>query len=433
MEEVVYQGGRLAGSVNIPPSKSAAHRAILCAALSGKPCVVSNLSASEDMKATIGAIKALGCDCAEQEKAGTLQIKGREQVEKAEIHCLESGSTLRFLIPVAAALGMEAVFQGSGRLPQRPLGVYEDLLPAHGVKLRTSGGLPLGIAGRLRGGKYTLPGDVSSQFITGLMFALPLLEEDSEIMLSSPLESAGYVDLTIQILFEFGILVEPVKGGWQVPGRQRYRARDYRVEGDWSQAAFFLCMAALSPSGDPLFIRGLRPDSKQGDKACVKLFQQFGLQVEDTEEGMRAWNPNWREPFGGRKGISIDAAQIPDMVPALAVCGALSRGETRIFHAGRLRLKESDRMEAMQKAVSALGGRVVATADELILQGVPQLSGGQADGKNDHRIVMALAAASLCSKDPVRVTDAWSIRKSYPNFFEDFKSIGGIADVIHLG
>lgn len=433
MEEVIYRGGTVAGSVNIPPSKSAAHRAILCAALSGKPCVISNLSDSDDIKATIGAVKALGCECEEFDAGKTLGIKGRQQVKKAEIHCLESGSTLRFCIPVAAALGVEALFLGSGRLPQRPLGVYEDLLPAHGVRLRTSGGLPLEIGGKLRGGKYVLPGNVSSQFITGLLFALPLLEEDSEIILSSPLESAGYVDLTIQLLQESGIVIEKTPGGWKVPGRQRYLAKDHRVEGDWSQAAFFLCMAALSPSGMPLLIRGLQLDSKQGDKACVELFRQFGLRVEDTKEGIKAWNPNWQEPFGGRRGISIDAAQIPDMVPALAVCGALSQGETRIFHAGRLRLKESDRLEAMEKAITALGGRAEATGEELILQGVPWLSGGRAEGKNDHRIVMALAAASLRAREAVRVTDAWSIRKSYPNFFEDFKSVGGMADVIHLG
>ena len=205
------------------------------------------------------------------------------------------------------------------------------------------------------------------------------------------------------------------------------------VEGDWSQAAFFLCMAALSPQGAQVELQGLRRDSLQGDKACVDLFRNFGLEISGRRDSLLAWNPRAGEPYGGLRGFPIDASQIPDMVPALSVCAALSRGETRIYNAQRLRLKESDRLAAMAEALTGLGGQVRATADGLLIQGVPQLAGGIAQGKNDHRVVMALAAAGLRCEKGLSVTDAQSIRKSYPGFFRDFIKLGGFAHVLDLG
>ena len=433
MAQVIYGNQFQGGLVRIPPSKSAAHRQVLCAALSRGKCTLSHVDMSEDIQATVAAVEALGAKVSFDEAAATLTLDaanlGRQN---AAIDCRESGSTLRFLIPIVAALGVSARFVGRGRLPERPLGVYGELLPAHGVEFRSQGGLPLEISGKLKSGVYRMPGNVSSQFVTGLLFALPLLKGDSEIVLTSPLESKGYVALTLSILRD-GVTAQETPQGWHIPGGQRYTPHNCQVEGDWSQAAFFLCMAALSPTGAPVAIQGLDAASLQGDKACVELFRQFGLPVSWEGGVLTARNPRAREPFGGLRGITIDAAQIPDMVPALSVCAALSQGETRILNAQRLRLKESDRLAAMAEAISGLGGRAQATADGLRIWGVPQLQGGVAQGKNDHRVVMALAAAGLRCAGTLAVTDAQSIRKSYPGFFRDFTTLGGSAHVLDLG
>ena len=434
MAQAIYGNQFAGGSVEIPPSKSAAHRQVICAALSRGECGLSPVDMSEDIKATVAAVTALGAKAEYDDRTAflTLDASGLG-CRNAVIDCGESGSTLRFLIPIAAALGASTRFLGRGRLPQRPLGIYGELLPTHGVEFRTQGGLPLEISGRLKSGVYRLPGDVSSQFVTGLLFALPLLQGDSEIILTSPLESRGYVELTLSVLEEFGVAVQEIPQGWHVPGGQIYRPHDCHVEGDWSQAAFFLCMAALSPTGAPVEIHGLRDKSLQGDKSCVEWFRRFGLEISWRGDVLSACNPRAGQPYGGLRGLTIDASQIPDMVPALAVCAAFSQGETRIVNAQRLRLKESDRLAAMAEAISGLGGRAEATADGLVIQGAPWLQGGTVQGKNDHRVVMALAAAALRCKSPVGVTDAQSIRKSYPGFFRDFTKLGGNVHVLDLG
>ena len=428
MAEVTYRPARVAGSVRIPPSKSAAHRALLCAALGKAPCTVSPIDTSADMYATLAGIRAMGVQADFTD--GVVKLTpGEAPTEAVTVDCGESGSTLRFLIPIFAALGIEATFIGHGRLPQRPIGVYTDLLPQHGVSVETAGGLPLKISGKLTSGEFSLPGNISSQFITGLLFALPLLDGDSTITLTTPLESKGYVDLTLGVLRDFGVTVQETETGWRVPGGQRYRADAYTVEGDWSQAAFFLSAAAIG--GGPVALSGLRMDSLQGDKACVALWRRFGLEITEQNGVLTAENPRVDEPFHGLHGISIDAAQIPDMVPALAVTAAFAEGETVIYNAGRLHLKESDRLLAMEAALGNLGADIRATEDGLVIHGKPHLTGGRAEGQNDHRIPMALAAVGCdCT---VTVTDAESIRKSYPGFYRDFKAIGGHADVVDMG
>lgn len=427
MAEVTYRPARVTGRVQIPPSKSAAHRALICAALSGEPCTVSPIDTSADMFATLNGIRGMGrkVDFAN----GVVCVEPGETPQAACVDCGESGSTLRFLIPIFAALGISAEFIGRGRLPQRPIGVYTEMLPQHGVTVETAGGLPLKISGRLTSGDFRLPGNISSQFITGLLFALPLLEGDSTITLTTSLESKGYIDLTIEVLRGFGIRVEETEMGWLIPGGQTYHAAQYTVEGDWSQAAFFLSAAAIG--GGPVMLSGLRMDSMQGDKACVELWKQYGLEIREENGLLTAENPNVNQEYRGLHGISIDAAQIPDMVPALAVTAAFAEGETVIYNAERLRIKECDRLSAMEEALTAIGAEVRATRDSLIIHGKPHLAGGRADGKNDHRIPMSLAAAGCdCT---VTVTDAQSIRKSYPGFYRDFTAIGGIPDVIDMG
>lgn len=355
---------------------------------------------------------------------GELHAGGKPTpVTQAQIDCGESGSTLRFLIPIAAALGISATFTGRGKLPERPLKVYLDLLPQHGVSCQSQGGLPLTIAGRLTPGAYALPGNVSSQFITGLLFALPLLAGDSTLTLTSPLESAGYVELTLSILKEYGIKTERIENGWRIPGGQTYRPRDYTVEGDWSQAAFFLAGAALNGE---LALWGLNRDSQQGDRAIADLLEQFGARLFWKDRALYAQRSELH-------GIEIDAAQIPDLVPILAVTAAFATGHTRIFHAERLRLKESDRLAAMQQGLSRLGAKVQITPDGLVICGSPTLSGGKICGYNDHRIVMSFAIAALRTCQSITVSDAESVRKSYPNFWEDYRKLGGNANVLNLG
>lgn len=422
MDCVSYGAAFTGGSLTVPPSKSAAIRALLCGALArrtgGGSCEVTNLYASEDITVTARAAEILCTG-----KGG-------------EVDCGESGSLLRFIIPVAAALGGRWRFTGRGRLPQRPIGVYAELLPAHGVSFASeeSGcGLPLTVEGRLTPGSFSLPGNISSQFVTGLLMALPLLDGDSELLLTSPLESRGYVDMTMDILRDFGIVVNPTDGGWQIPGRQRYENPSYQVEGDWSQAAFFLNIAALSPTGAQVRLKGLRPNSLQGDRACIDVFDRFGLDVRWEGMELVAQNRYAGEPFGGLRGQTLDVSDITDMVPAASVCAALSRGETRFENAGRLRLKESDRLDAMKRAINTLGGIASEDGDTLIIHGVEHLKGGRANGCNDHRVVMALAGAGLRSESPVEVTDAHSINKTYPTFFEEYRRLGGIAHVFQLG
>ncbi|WP_444642131.1 3-phosphoshikimate 1-carboxyvinyltransferase [Caproiciproducens sp. R1] len=406
MANVTISPSVLSGSILVPPSKSAAHRAAICSALAGGAPLFDGEAISNDITATCRAMRAICGDG-----------------DPVRIDCGESGSTLRFLIPVAAALGLNAEFTGSGRLPERPIGVYLDCLPQHGVSCGTQGGLPLSVSGRMTPGRFVLPGNVSSQFITGLLLALPLLDGDSELILSSPLESAGYVDMTVEIMREYGVTAQPAQNGWNIAGRQKYRPCEYRVERDWSQVAFFLAAGAL---GGNLRLEGLNRDSCQGDRAAERLFREFGARME--------WNGSVLSVSPNElKGMEIDASQIPDLVPVLAATAALCRGRTRIYNAQRLRIKESDRLFAMADGLTKLGGRVTETDDGLIIDGVPTLHGGKAEGFNDHRIVMALSVAALKADGSVTVTDAQSVQKSYPAFFEDYNRLGGKANVFHMG
>lgn len=398
----------LNGEIAVPPSKSAAHRAVICSALAnGENVFSTNEELSDDIKATISAVKFLK------------EYNGQE----IQIDCGESGSTLRFLIPIAAAKGISVEFTGHGRLPKRPIGVYLDCLPNHGVKCVTKGGLPLKIKGQLTSGKFILPGNVSSQFITGLMLALPLLKGDSEIILSSPLESAGYVDMTTEIMKDFGVIIKKAQNGWYINGKQEYCKADFKVERDWSQASFFIAAGAL---GGKIKLSGLNKNSCQGDRAAEDLFRSFGADIK--------WENSVLNISRNRlNGINIDASQIPDLVPILAVTAALSKGRTCIFNAERLRIKESDRLFAMADGLNKLGGKVKETKDGLIIDGVEKLHAGKVCGYNDHRIVMALSVAALNAGGCVEITDAESINKSYPNFFKDYNILGGKADVVSLG
>ncbi len=415
MAEVIFKKPqRRAADIKIPASKSISHRAVIAAALAGG-AELHNIGENNDISATREAMCAL------------LSAKENEQIV---VDCCESGSTLRFLIPIAAALGVNAEFIGHGRLPERPIGTYEELLPNHGVSFSTSGGLPLEISGKLLAGDFGLRGDISSQFISGLLFALPLCEGDSRIILTTPLESESYVRLTIDTLAAFGIEIESIENGYAIKSKQKYIGADYTVEGDWSQAAFFLNIAALS--GEEIRITGLREASLQGDRACVDLYRAFGVDIHWIDGALIAQNSNVLKPHAGLKATSVDASQIPDLVPALAICAAIAEGETRIYNAGRLRIKESDRLLAMKNAICALSGEVRISGDEIIIKGKDYLHGGTVNGENDHRILMAVASAAFRAKGEIAVSDAESVNKSYPDFYKDYEKAGG-EYVINMG
>lgn len=435
MSVAVIQKSPIAGLLTPPPSKSAGHRALICAALAalqnregGGCCRVSRLlnpsggALSDDLSATLRAVRAMGVD-AEADGDALVLTAGFPPSLPAEVDCGESGSTLRFFLPLFAALGIPARFTGRGRLPDRPLGVYADCLPAHGVSLSfpsPDGCLPLDLSGRLSGGAFLLPGDISSQFISGLLLALPLCDEDSTIRLSTPLESADYVHMTLEALSLAGIEVRTLSDGWFIPGGQCYRPFQTAVESDWSQAAFLLAAGSL---GGEVRLPGLKLDSPQGDRAALSLFRRMGAEITISQGIIRCR----RAPL---HGIDIDAAQIPDLVPVLAVAGALADGETRITGAARLRIKESDRLKATADGLARLGARVKERPDGLVLQGVPRLKGGRVSGYRDHRIVMSMAVAALRCDRPVEVTDAESVQKSWPDFFADFRRIGGDVHVV---
>lgn len=422
MSIVKYLPFTPSGSVTAPPSKSDVHRAIICAALSKGISTISPVALSNDIKATIGCIEALGAKTHIENNVLTVDGTQLFSNKTATLDCGESGSTLRFFIPVAAVGAVNAEFIGSGRLPQRPIGIFTDLLPNFGVNCETEGGLPLKISGSLQSGTFKIPGNVSSQFITGLLFALPLLENDSDIVLTSPIESVGYINMTIYTMSKFGVEIETTDFGWHIKGNQSYKPCSYTTDGDWSQAAFFMVSGAINGS---ITVNGVNRDSAQGDRKIAELISQFGAEVEQTDTSVTVKS-------GKMHAITIDASQIPDLVPVLAVCASFAEGTTRIINAQRLRIKESDRLKTTANLINNLGGNVRELSDGLEITGVKKLSGGNAEGCNDHRIVMSAAVCAAGLDGEIECSDALSINKSYPEFFNDYNSIGGRANVLDV-
>lgn len=390
----------LNGEVVIPPSKSTAHRALICSFLSGGGTVKPIIN-SKDMQATIGVIEAL--------KQG-----------KSTLDCIESGSTLRFMIPVAAALGRNVTFTGQGSLLDRTIGEYLELLPKHNVSVKSDGTLPIEIKGRLENGSYEVSGDVSSQYITGLLLALPNLDGDSAILLKTPLQSKPYVDMTIKVMSDYGVEIKETDFGYLIHGGQTFKKIDYTVEGDWSHSAFFLVAGAI---GGDVTVSGLNMDTAQGDKAILSVLKSFGAQLEINDSRVRCVK-------GKLEGTEIDATNIPDLVPVIAVLAAFSDGQTVIKGAQRLRFKESDRIESVVKNLRLIGANVTETDDGMVINGGAKLHSAKLKGYNDHRIVMAFSIAALFLDGETVIDNALSINKSYPSFFEDYNGIGGKADVI---
>lgn len=417
MKNMIFTPSRIDGNVRIPSSKSQSHRALMCAALAGDS-VVRGVDMSNDITATANALRALGAELTYNESEHTFYIgKPCERGALAgEVNSGESASTLRFFIPLAAALGAEVTFVGEGRLPKRPTDIYKPILETRGASLaypQNGDFLPLHVSGCLTAGEFSLRGDISSQFVTGLLYAATQIDGESRITLTTLLESKPYADLTVDMLGLFGADITETDNGYTVKGG-KLTPLDIDVEGDCSQAAFFAVAAAI---GGRVTMSGIRRDTKQGDLALFDIVERFGASIE--------WNDGNVTITKADKLVSsdIDAKDIPDLVPALAVMAAFAEGTTRIYNAGRLRIKESDRIASTAAMLSALGGDVTETEDGLIIVGKKMLTGGKVCACNDHRIAMAAAAASAGCTGDVVVDDMSCIDKSYPEFVRDFMSV----------
>ena len=415
---VTIQNSRpIGGTIIAPPSKSMAHRAVLCAALAEGRSHITNLEFSKDISATLGAAGQL---CARvQTGADDAMVEGLGQFLPltTPVDCCESGSTLRFLIPIASLTGQQVTFTGRGRLMERPQSVYETLYKEQNLRFeQSSAGLT--VEGSLIPGEYKLAGNVSSQFISGLLFALPLLGEDSTLHLIPPVESRSYINMTRSVQAAFG-----VQSRWQdentlvLPGRQHYHPCDYTVEGDYSQAAFPAVLGAVCGG---VTIRGLAPDTLQGDAVILDILRRCGAHI--TREGDAVTFA--KAPL---HGVDIDLADCPDLGPVLMVLGLLCEGTTVIRNAERLRLKESDRIAAMEAELRACGGVLESEGGTITVHGCAhRLHAPTAPlhGHNDHRVVMSLTVLAAATGLPLTVDDAEAIQKSWPNFFAAVKPLG---------
>lgn len=395
MSRIKINPAVLKGSVVLPPSKSVAHRALICSFLAGGGSV-NPIIESNDMKATTGILNSL-------------------RNNEAVLNSIESGSTLRFMIPVAAALGREVTFVGEGSLLSRTIGEYQQLLPKHGVQIECNGFLPARLSGRLKNGNYEVNGNVSSQYITGLLMALASLEGDSAVVLKTPLQSKPYVDMTVKVLDDYGVKIKETDFGYLVKGGQTFKKMDYIVEGDWSHSAFFLSAGAI---GGDVTALGLDINSTQGDKAIIDVLKAFGADIEIAENGITCRKSDL-------KGTDVDAENIPDLVPMIAVTASFAKGRTVIKNAERLRYKESNRIESVVNNLKLMGADVTETKDGMIINGGKRLHGAELKGYNDHRIVMAFSVAAANADGETIIDDMQSINKSYPSFFEDYMKIGG--------
>ena len=392
---------KLSGKIAAIPSKSAAHRLLICAAFADQETFIKIGATNEDIEATIRCLNAFGADIAHE--TGGLRVRPGRINAKCTTDCGESGSTLRFLLPVAAALGIDASFKMHGRLPERPIFPLDRELIAGGCTLTRPEKAILRIEGKLAPGSYTLPGNVSSQYITGMLFALNLCGSGS-ICITGNTESAAYIDMTLSAMDIFGAKPEKTEIGYRISGRKFLTPGEAYVEGDWSNAAFWLCAEKIS--GTSIELSGLNPDSPQGDRRIVE--ELIGMASTGSD-------------------YVIDASGIPDLVPAIAAYACLKPGRTRFIHAERLRIKESDRLKTVAGTLNALGASVLETPDGLIIDGKSSLSGGKVSSGNDHRIAMMAAIASIGCENTVEISGAEAVNKSYPAFWSDFNALGGHA------
>ena len=414
--------GTLKGEVAPPPSKSQAHRLLICAALGTEPCTIVCNSVNDDIMATMRCLNAIGAKITFS--SGVFDVQPIEIIKGGTLDCGESGSTLRFLMSVAAVLGADATFTGTGKLPQRPMDALTEVLAAHGVSFErhSADELPVTCSGTLQGGKFTLPGNISSQYLTGLLFALPLATVDSEIEVTGSLTSASYIDMTIDALRTAGISVERRNNIFTIKGNQHYRMpQRVVVEGDWSSAAFWVVAGVIGKQ--TMTICGMNNESLQGDSAIVDHLRCMGAFIETADDKVVAVPSHLF-------GAELDCMDTPDLVPVLSVAAAVAQGTTTFTNVGRLRFKESDRLAAMKSVLASFGISSSVGEDSFTVYGGEPVALAPAESFCDHRIAMSAAVLSTVAKGVTTIMGPECVAKSYPSFFEDFAALGGIVEKV---
>ncbi len=410
---LIVKPSKISGVITAPPSKSFAHRILICAYLSGKKIKVLNAGDSVDVKVTLNALKTLGALIVE-DKNEIIISKGELPKNEVIINCNESGSSLRFLMPIVCALGVKATFTGSKRLLERPISELVSSLNENGAKIHG-----FSVDGKLTAKRYEIDGSVSSQYVSGLLLALSYLDGESEVIIKNGFASKPYVDITLSVLTDFGVNVKEIEGGYKIIGGYNTKKTVYTVEGDWSGSAFILSMGAINGS---VKVKGLNPNSTQGDKKILEILSKFGAKVEICDDEIKVSNSKLN-------GISVDMDDVPDLIQTVSAVACFSNGKTVISGVDRLRLKESDRISAILDSLQSVGVNARYENDCIIIVG-KKPTGAKIDGKNDHRTVMSGAVLGVGASGQIEITCGEAISKSYPNFVSDYKELGGSVDVV---
>lgn len=418
----IVTSSKIGGEIAAISSKSAAHRLLIAAAFSDKKTKVHCETISEDILATADCLRILGAEI--NYANGIFTVIPQKKNKSGTLPCNESGTTIRLLLPIASAIGGEWIFDMRGRLPSRPLLPLKEELMAHGISFEWIDSNKLKICGKLSCGKYTISGEISSQFISGLLFALTLLGGESTLEITGKLESAPYVNMTLDVLNSFGADIKQTGNVFKIHGTNLSSSGEVLVEGDWSNSAFSLCAAAMSKSS--VTLKNISANTRQGDSQILDILERFGATVTKS---LNSVTVSGNEIFG----IEIDSRDIPDLVPIIAVVASVSKGTTRISGASRLRIKESDRLQTTYEMLSNLGADIKMLDDGFLISGKKHLDGGIVSSYNDHRIAMSACIASLVCDQKVVINDAGAVKKSYPHFFDDMKKIGFNVEIINEG
>jgi len=419
MDVTVENTDHLEGAFSAPPSKAYTHRMLIAASLSNGPSKIFNPLVSDDTQATLEAVKALGTETELHENCWTIHGQETPKTPDGPIDCRESGSTLRFMIPVAALAPGPSTFLFGASFKRRPVAPLLESLRELGVEsaVQEIGSSVMVRGGGISGGKTSIRGDISSQFISGLLFACPRAREDTEITVTTPLESRGYVEMTLEVLTKHGLegaVNDDFSCLW-IPASQSYVSCDHTVPGDFSSAAFLLAAAAVTSSH--VTVKNLVYQTAQGDRAILGILKEMGAAVKIGSDSV--------EVEGGQlAAVETDAKDIPDLVPVCAVLGCYAEGRSLIYNAERLRYQESDRLESIRTELKKMGADIKVNKDGLAINGGGRLHGATVDPHNDHRIAMACAVAALGAKGKTKIQNVECINKSYPQFFSDLRLLG---------